>query len=293
LIAVQLAFASLAVEGKIAMTRLGVSPSALAMSRILGGAIVFGIAYAFSNGPRIKRLADVGRLLLLSLFGIVLNQALFLAGLRGTSPLAATLLIATIPVFAAAIAAIAGRERIRARTGAGIALAIVGIGALTGFSLPAGGDALVLLNSLSYALYVVFSKRSLERFGALGVVAAIFGFGAVAFAPFGGPALIREAPQWSPVTAGYVAFIVLVPTIFAYAGTAWALARATPTLVTIYVYLQPLVVVLLAWAQLGQMPEARSALAGLLILSGVTVVATAPRHERARLGPSSKARAAL
>jgi drug/metabolite transporter (DMT)-like permease len=189
-------------------------------------------------------------------------------------------LIATIPVFAAAIAAIAGRERLTARTGAGIALAVIGIGALTGFALPTGGDLLVLCNALSYALYVVFSKRSLARYGTVTVVASVFGFGAVLFAPFGGVALVHEAPGWSTEAALYVGFIVLVPTIFAYAGTAWALARATPSVVTIYIYLQPLVVVLLGWAQLGHVPEGRSALAALLIFAGVTVVATAPRHRR-------------
>jgi drug/metabolite transporter (DMT)-like permease len=110
LLITQIAFASLAVEGKLAMSpRYGVSPTALAMTRILGGAILFGLAARSLKSPRVTSWADRGRLTLLSLFGIVINQALFLTGLRLTSPMSATLLVATIPVFTAIILASASR----------------------------------------------------------------------------------------------------------------------------------------------------------------------------------------
>ena len=277
LLGVQVAFGTLAVEGKIAMGTFGVSPEALGMVRILGGALVFGIAHAALRTPRVASAADMAKLAALGLFGIVLNQILFLTGLRQTSPMAATLRVATIPVFASAIAAIAGRYRFTGRKGAGIALAVLGIGVLTRFAVPHRGDLLVLLNSLSYAIYVVFAKGMLARYGTFTVVAWVFGAGAVLFAPLGGLELLRDAPRWSAGAIGMVAFIVLVPTLLAYSLNAWALRRAPPTLVAIYVYLQPLVVAVLAWLQLGQALDVRTALAGLLIFSGVTVVVTAPR----------------
>jgi drug/metabolite transporter (DMT)-like permease len=283
LLFVQIAFGSLAVEGKLAMSpRFGVSPPALAMARILGGALVFAPLALAQGGPRVRALRDVAELTLLALFGVVLNQALFLAGLRQTSPVSATLLIATIPVFTVVIAALAGRERLRLRGAAGIALALTGALALSGFALPRRGDAMVMLNSASYAIYIVFSKRALARLGPMTVITWVFGAGAVLFAPIGGRALLAEAPAWPPTTVALVAFIVLVPTAFAYSVNAWALARATPALVTVYVYFQPLVVVALAWAQLDQPPEPRAVLAGLFILAGVGLVATAPRQ-----GPDS------
>jgi drug/metabolite transporter (DMT)-like permease len=273
----QVAFGSLAVEGKLAMSpAYGVSPSALAMTRILGGALVFASALAaLRRGPVVRTRGDVAELAVLALLGIVVNQALFLAGLRQTSPVAATLLIAVIPVFTAVIAAAAGRERLTARRAAGTGVALLGIGVLTGFSLPQRGDALVLLNAVSYAAYVVFSKNALARHGTLAVLAWIFGLGSLLFAPFGAVALAHEAPSWSIPAIGLVAFIVLVPTAFAYSATAWALARATPGLVTVYVYFQPLVVTVLAWVQLGQAPERRVLLAGPIILAGVALVVTA------------------
>jgi drug/metabolite transporter (DMT)-like permease len=282
LFVVQVAFGSLAVEGKLAMSpRFGVSPPALAMARILGAALVFVPASFVFRAPRVRSLRDGLELAMLSLFGVVLNQALFLAGLRQTTPVSATLLVATIPVLTAVISAISGRDRVRPRAAIGIAVALFGVGVLTRFTLPHRGDALVLCNAASYATYIVLSPRTLARYGTLTVLAWIFGAAAVLFAPVGGLALAREAPAWPAHTLALVAFIVLVPTALSYSLNAWALARANPALVTIYIYVQPLVVAALAWAQLGQAPELTTLLAGLFILAGVAIVATAPRQRGA------------
>lgn len=284
LLVVQVAFASLAVEGKVAMSpQLGVSPAALAMARITGGALVFVAAHLFFKTPRVRTLADAATLAALSLFGIVVNQALFLAGLRRTSPMSATLLVATIPVFTALLAALTGRGKLTSRSAAGIALAVAGVVVLTGFTIPARGDAFVMLNSLSYAVYVVFAKGVLERYGTLTVMAWVFGCGALLFAPFGAPALAADVAEWSRGAAAMVAFIVLVPTILAYSLNAWALRRASPGLVTIYIYVQPIAVALLAYLQLHQAIASNVAIAALLVLGGVGLVVRAPLKAPARV----------
>src|SRR4051812_12875973 len=87
LLVVQVAFGTLAVEGKVAMGPAhGVSPPALAMIRILGGAAAFLGAHHALRTPRVTRARDIAGLAALSILGIVLNQALFLAGLSQTSP---------------------------------------------------------------------------------------------------------------------------------------------------------------------------------------------------------------
>ncbi len=272
---VQLAFGTLPVEGKIVMSPpFSVSPQALAMMRILGGALVFVPAYAFSKqAPKVATLRDRFTLVLLAIFGVALNQALFLQGLSRTSPVSATLLVATIPVFTAIIAVLAGRDRMTLRTAVGLGLAVLGVLVLSHFALPKAGDLFVLLNAASYAVYVVFSKSSVMKHGTLAVMAWVFGAATILFAPIGALALVRDMPHWSAEAYGYVAFIVLVPTVLAYGVNAWALARATPTLVTIYIYFQPLVVITLSALQLGQIPQIISMFGGLFILAGVTTVA--------------------
>jgi drug/metabolite transporter (DMT)-like permease len=272
---VQLAFGTLPVEGKIVMNApFNVSPEALAMVRILGGALVFVPAYIFSpRTPRATSFRDRFTLVLLAIFGVALNQALFLHGLSRTSPVSATLLVATIPVFTALIAVIARRDRMTFRTAVGLSLAVLGVLVISRFALPKAGDLFVLLNAASYAVYVVFSKSSVMREGTLAVMAWVFGAATILFAPIGASVLVHDIPHWSAGAYGLVAFIVLVPTILAYAVNAWALARATPTLVTIYIYFQPLVVVFLSALQLHQTPPLTSLFGGLFILAGVTTVA--------------------
>jgi len=272
---VQVAYASLAVEGKIAMGPLyRVSPEALAMMRILGGALVFVPAYLLSpQAPKVELRRDRFVLVVLAIFGVALNQALFLRGLSQTSPMTAILLIATIPVFTALFAVIAGRDRLTLRMAVGLVLAVFGVIALSGFAVPHQGDAFVLLNAASYAIYVVFSKSAVVRYGALAVMAWVFGAATILFAPIGAASLVRDVPHWSLGAYALVAFVVLVPTVLAYGVNAWALGRATPTLVTIYIYLQPLVVIALSAMQLGQTPQTASLFGGLFILAGVTTVA--------------------
>ena len=112
----QFAFASQAVEAKLAMMprALGgeeIFPEALAMIRMLGGALFFQAILGLRKGAAasISR-ADHVRLAGLSIVGIALNQTLFLMGLRWTTPFSASILGATIPIFAAGLAVLFGKE---------------------------------------------------------------------------------------------------------------------------------------------------------------------------------------
>jgi drug/metabolite transporter (DMT)-like permease len=275
LLIVQVAFGTLPVEGKIVMNPpYSVSPQALAMMRLLGGACVFVPTYLLSpRAPRVTSFQDGFVLVVLAIFGMVLNQAFFLYGLSRTSPVSATLLIATIPIFTALIAVLARRDRMTLQTGLGLALAVLGVLVLSNFALPKSGDLFVLLNAASYAIYMVFSKSSLARFGTLTVMAWVFGAATILYAPIGALAVVHDAPRWSAGAWGYLAFLVLVPTVLAYSLNAWALKRANPTLVTIYIYLQPMVVLTLSTLQLQHTPKIASLFGGLFILAGVTTVA--------------------
>jgi drug/metabolite transporter (DMT)-like permease len=290
LVLVQIAFASQAVEAKIAMLPRdeggeAIFPEALAMLRMFGGAAFFHVVLALRGTHEVAiARADHARLLGLSVLGISLNQTLFLVGLRWTSPFSVSLLGATIPVFAAALAVLLRKEAASLRTFAGLALALGGVLWLIGpgaaSALGRGADlgaGLVALNSPSYAAYVVLSRDVVLRVGALRCMAWLFTYGALAFLPLGVVPLARALPELT--TRGWLlaGYILVVPTIFAYSINAWALARSSASLVTVYIYLQPLVAALLAWAQLGQTVSARAALAAALILGGLGIVVSRNR----------------
>jgi drug/metabolite transporter (DMT)-like permease len=280
LLLVQLAFASQAVEAKVAMLPRAaggeeIFPEALAMIRMLGGALFFQAIAGTraTQGVAISR-ADHARLAGLSIIGIALNQTLFLLGLRWTTPFATSLLGATIPVFAAALAVLFGKERLSGRTVVGLILAMSGVLSLIGLGSLDRGAILVALNSLSYAAYVVLSRDVVVRVGALRSVAWIFTYAALMFAPIGARPMVAQLAVLTPRGWAFVLYILAMPTIVAYLLNAWALARSSATLVTIYIYLQPLIAAVLAWVQLGQGISRRAWLAALLILLGLGVVAS-------------------
>jgi drug/metabolite transporter (DMT)-like permease len=279
LLVVQIAFASQAVEGKLAMLPRalggeGIDPVALALVRMLGGALFFA---SFSSLFRLRTKTTAGdqmRLAMLSLIGIVANQTLFLVGLRSTTPVSAALLGVTIPVFTAALSVLARRERSSVRLWVGLAIATLGVLWLTGIRSVDRGAVLVTINSVFYSAYVVSSQGMVRRLGAMTVITWVFVWGAVLFTPFALPSLIRNAPTWTPRGYVLVAWIVAMPTIVAYLFNAWALGKTAPSLVTVYICFQPIIAGLLAWAQLGQAPPGRALFAALLIVAGVSIVAT-------------------
>lgn len=283
LVLVQIAFASQAVEAKVAMMPRAaggeeIFPAALAMLRMIGGAAFFqAVLRARSAQSFPIALRDHAKLFGLALLGITLNQVFFLFGLRWSSPFSVSLMGATIPVFTAALAVALGKERLVWRTAVGLLSASVGVVWLTGVGPIAGhldmGIVLVALNSLSYAAYVVASRDVVLRLGALRVVAWAFTYGAVMFAPFGAGPMISELGRITVRGAAYLAYIVAVPTIVAYLLNAWALGRARATVVTIYIVLQPLFAALLAKAQLGQAVPDRARFAAVLIAAGLAAVA--------------------
>ena len=276
---VQLAFASQAVEGKIVMGAReaggeGVPPLAVAMVRMLGAAIFFQIFTRATGLLRPTTSGDQRVLAGLSVAGIVLNQVCFLVGLRLTTPMTAALLSVTIPVFAAVMAVAARQERASVRLGAGLAAAIGGVVWITGVHKVDKGALVVVANCLSYAVYIVYSRATIRRLGALSVITWVFTWASALFAPIGLPALLSGAPTWTARGWGFLVYILIVPTIVAYLATAWALAKSTATLVTVYAYTQPVLTALLAWVQLGQTVTSRLIGAAALIVTGVSLVAT-------------------
>ncbi len=276
LLIVQMAFAGGAVEGKLAMRAAasgggGVDPYALAMARMLGAAVFFQVVTRLRRSRPLP-LREHGRIALLSLLGIVLNQTMYLVGLRITTAFAAALLGATIPVFTAALAVLLRLEKPAARTAVGLALALSGVLWLTGGGSLDVGATLIAINCLSYALYIVLAKPVLGRVGALTLVTWVFSWGALMMAPVGGLRLLAGVHEWGARGWVLVVFMVACPTIIAYLGNAWALQWTTPTTVTVYIYLQPLLAAVLQWVQMREPVNGRALLASALILAGVAVV---------------------
>jgi drug/metabolite transporter (DMT)-like permease len=120
---------------------------------------------------------------------------------------------------------------------------------------------------------LAISKKLISHYGSLKSIAWLFLFGSFINVPIGLFALQSvelatvSTKAWIALTA-----VVIFPTILAYYWNTWALARVEPSIVAVYVYMQPLIGTFLAITILGEPWNPRIFLAMALIFPGVYLV---------------------
>ena len=288
LIAVQLMFGSAPILGKFALEAF---PSfAIVGFRVGVGALAFYLLQRMSGGLHLDKRIHYAYFALFAVFGIILNQLFFIHGLSLTSATNTSLLAVTIPVLAIVVSALVGNDTLTWRKIFGIVLAALGVVYLIDpskasfSSTTTQGDILVILNSLSYAVYLAISKKLITHYGALKSIAWLFMFGSIVNVPLGLYSLQSvELAEVSVKAWIALSAVVIFPTILAYYWNTWALARVEPSIVAVYIYLQPLIGTFLAITILGENWSIRIFLAMILIFAGVFLVT----RKRTRILPAN------
>jgi drug/metabolite transporter (DMT)-like permease len=274
LIGVQVFFGSLPVIGKLV---LAVLPAVSLVGFRVGitALVLFAIQF-YRRRIWLQSRSDYLRLAILSLFGVVFNQLLFVGGLSLTKAANVSLLAVTIPIFTLLVSAVIGSERLVAARAAGILLAAAGVilllnpGASSFSSETTIGDAMIIVNSLSYGIYVATSKEVITRNGAFRSMMWVFVFASVVCVPLG--MLSLSSVDTADIGSGVwllVFYIAVGATAAPYLLNAWALARVNPSTVAVFVYLQPLIGFVLAVIFLNENIDFRFIIAALLVFAGV------------------------
>lgn len=285
LVAVQVFFGLNYLAAKVVLREL--EPQALAVLRVVGAAIVLWLV-ARATGRRLpSKPADLGRLALYAIFGVVLNQVLFIEGLSRTTPTHSSLINTTIPVVTLLLAVLAGREAYRARKLMAPLLAMIGVvlvirpdvAGLIGSTVL--GDLLTLSNATSFSLFLVLSKPLLARTDALGATTVLFFFGAFGIGLIGLPEILAaDLGAVSLTSWGLMLYIVVFPTAVAYLLQYWALAKVDSSVVAFFIYLQPLVATTLSILFFDERPALSVYLGGALIFAAVYVALHRNRPDR-------------
>jgi drug/metabolite transporter (DMT)-like permease len=284
LVMVQILFGTWPIVGKIVLRSM--SSTSLVGFRICGAAIILALLQRKLAELRHLPKSVLGWLVITSLLGVVLNQLLFVKGLSLTTAINATLLSTAIPVFTLVVSIAMGHDRASFRNLLGIALAAAGVVYLVdpfraNFSTGnTWGNLLIVVNSFCYGAYIALSRDLVKKYGALNLITWIFVIGTVITLPIAAYAWSDERWGSVPLSAwAALAFIILVPTVGAYYLNAWALTRLAPSIVAIYIYLQPLIAFGVAPLILGEQLSSRTLVACLLIFAGVAVVTIRSRSK--------------
>src|SRR5215203_630625 len=171
LFAVQIIFGTWPIFGKLALRAL--PSTGLVAVRVGGAALAFLLILRARGRLVVPRRADVARLALYSLLGVVLNQFLYLKGLSLSTAVNAALLNATIPVFTLLVGALLGKEKVTPRVTLGTLIAAAGVLYLIDpLRASLGGDTmrgnlLLVANTFCYGAYLAISQNVFRRYGAL------------------------------------------------------------------------------------------------------------------------------
>jgi len=255
-----------------------ISPNGLVLFRVLIAAIMFLVIHVFFVKERIDR-KDWLLLASCSLFGVVINQIFFIAGLKYTTPINAAVLMVTTPILVLVISAMVYREKLNLIKGLGIVLGAGGTLMLVmnkgsfSFSGNLKGDIFIIINAISYAMYLVMIKPLMQKYSPFTIMKWIFIFGLIPVIPLGLEDAITA--QWTSFTPGmWMAFfyVLIFTTVFAYWLNAIALKKVEPATVGVYIYLQPVMATTIALLAGKDSLTIEKLIPGLMIIAGVYLV---------------------
>jgi drug/metabolite transporter (DMT)-like permease len=265
----------------------GFQPLLVALLRfsIAGG----GLWVVWRLRPERERAARP-ELLRLALLGFVSLTVYFTfenLGIARTSASAASILIATIPIFVAVLNLVTLREGTTARQYAGVLLSFAGIVILVQLGAGVGGggvsgDLLVLAASVSAAVYTILARRLLVKRSALFVTTFQNLFGALFMAPLAlAEALVAGVKGPTPQAIGAVLYLAVVCSMLAYLMLNYAFRFIEASRVSVFINLTPIVGVAGAYVLLGERFTAGQALAAVVVVLGVWLTNSGMRRGRA------------
>lgn len=223
-----------------------IGPNGFILLRVLGAVSLFWLIYFFIK-QKIDR-KDFVRLAICGLFGVAVNQLMFFNGLMLTSPVNAPVIMTTTPILVLLLSWIILKEKIRPLQGIGILLGAAGSilfvlqNSGDGFANEKG-DVFIFLNATSYAIYLVLAKPLMAKYNPLTVITWVFTFGLcyISIWTYSWPEFTDV--HWSSLTSSEIlrlAFVVVGVTFLPYLLNVYALKKVSPSIVAVYIYLQPI-----------------------------------------------------
>lgn len=205
----------------------------------------------------------------------------------------AALIIATVPLWMAAIDRVVSGERLPRMAVAGLALGFAGLALLVANSGRGGIDptaaVVVALGAGCWGAGSVYAKRApLPRRPLVGAAMEMLAGGAllaVMGAATGELGHLHPSKVSGESLLG-LAYLVVFGSLVAFSAYVWLLTKARLSLVGTYAYVNPVVAVLLGWLILSEPVTARTLVASGVIVAAVALIVSARGRRRSPAGPA-------
>lgn len=259
-----------------------ISPITIVWLRFLMGVIVLGLAVFLRGQFALPDKREWGYFALLGFLGITFHQWLQSNGLQTSEAGTTAWIVATTPVFMALLGWFLLNEKIGWVKASGIFLAFIGVlvvvskgnfGSISIGRFGAPGDVLVLISAVNWAVFSALSRRGLRSHPASLMMFYVMAIGwiitSVMFL------FTQDVGEISHLTvSGWIAVVFLGIFCSGLAYIAWydALKALTTAQTGVFLYIEPLVAVVVAFFILGEPITPASLIGGAIILFGVWTV---------------------
>ena len=273
------------------------SPGGLALGRLIVSTALLGTVAIFQRRalPQRRDLAGIALygVLWLGVYSLTLNAAERLVD-AGT----AAMLIATGPLLIALLGGVFLGEGFPRNLFLGCAVAFAGsllIGFATAHSNNRSGEGILLcaVAVVAFSVAVVVQKRVLRRVSPFQVTWLGSAAATLACLPFL-PALLGDVARSHPAAIEWVIYLGAMPTALGFMTWTFALRRSSAGRTGSFLYLVPVVAIVLAWAVLREVPPWLAIAGGALCLAGVALARRlnrpSPRAAGLLVNPASSAR---
>lgn len=256
------------------------SPMGYTITRMIFGMCMFWIISLFQKKEKVA-MRDLLMIFLCGLLGLVATQVTFAVGLRYTTPVTYSLILALSPIIVLLLSALFMKERITKFKTVGVILGIVGASIVilggngNGSSNTLLGIVISVISVSCYAGYIIVTRKISAKYSPVTMMKWMFLLSIIILLPFGYPELPGQRIYSSEATLPAIselAFALLSSSIIAFFLMPVALKRIKATTASIYVNLQPLVAASVAMIVGQDIFGWDKVLALILVMAGVYLV---------------------
>ncbi len=264
------------------------SPAHVALLRYLIASAALMI-YAIFNKLPLPRLRDIPPIALTGFIGITCYNMFLNTGETRVPAAIASFIVAAAPIYMALIGTLLFHERLRLWGWLGILISFTGVTVIAFGNNSIGVSGLqitpqlvmVMLAPVAQSIFVTSQKPFLKRYSAFQFTAYALWSGTFFLLVFL-PGLLDEIKAAPIRSTLAVTYLGLFPAALGYGTWAYALARFPASRAGSFLYLVPLVALIISWLWLSEIPSLLALVGGVLVLAGVIVVNT-----RGKLRPKS------
>lgn len=282
LVAVNIIWAGSTVATKIALT--DVPAMVLAFTRFsLSAVLLYSLALWRGVDLRISRkdwLAFWG----FGTFGLCVTYVFVYAGIHRCSASVSSLMLASEPVFLTVLSYLILHEQISRIRIIGVVFGLIGVFLIVenswvfhGLSGGGIGGVLIALGLLFESASVVVGKGLVSKYPPLSVVTYQMLIGAIALAPFAAVQFFQHLHQGHPIHVSSasiwsITYLIIPCTVVGYMVWFTLLEKRGPGEMSLFVFVQPVVGVILGHVIRHDVITQVTALGGCLIVGGISVI---------------------